>query len=220
MITWAQMGLQDAASPIIEEFIFFNDFTLLILLSIILVVGVMISLAGVSPWVNSNLLQQQTIEGVWTVLPALILIQIAAPSLILLYVAEDLSLRHIMCKTIGHQWYWTYEIRLTPSLDSVEMESFMAAPSGGKPRLLRTDDFIRLPVGVRARILVTSEDVLHSWTVPALGVKADAVPGRLNQINLTVTRAGTFFGQCSEICGANHRFIPIMLEINQLSKTF
>jgi len=149
----------------------------------------------------------QEIETIWTILPAFILIFIALPSLKILYLIEDTKTPNLTIKITGHQWYWSYEYT---SLNLLETENFMS-PSNIL-RLLKTRDTLILPLKTPIRGLVTSLDVIHSWTVPALGVKVDALPGRLNQIFISSKRLGIFTGQCSEICGTNHSFIPILVK--------
>jgi len=162
--------------------------------------------------VNSTLLQGQEIETIWTLFPAIILIFIALPSLRLLYLLDEVNRPAITLKTLGHQWYWSYEYSDFPG---VEFDTYIVplrALESDQFRLLEADNRTILPVNSQVRLLISSLDVLHAWTLPALGVKADAVPGRLNQMSFLITRAGLWYGQCSEICGANHSFIPIVIE--------
>ncbi len=169
-------------------------------------------------FINKNLLEIQIVERVWTLIPAVILIQIALPSLLLLYMLDESIDRTLTIKAVGHQWYWRYEYsdfwstRLQSSLefDAYIVNTAELLDSGF--RLLDTDNHTMAPVKTHVRILISSADVLHAWAVPSLGVKADAVPGRLNQVKFIGQRPGVFFGQCSEICGANHRFMPIVIE--------
>lgn len=171
-----------------------------------------------SKFINMKLLEVQIVEWVWTTTPAIFLLQIALPRLILLYILDEAADIWSTIKAIGHQWYWRYEYRdfsfslgLSTSFDSYiiqtnELEADIF-------RLLEVDNRILIPLGEQVRVIITSIDVLHSWTVPSMGVKADAVPGRLNQVKFLSYRPGVFYGQCSEICGSNHRFIPIVVEI-------
>lgn len=217
MITWAQIGFQDAASPVMEEFIFFHDFVIVILVLIIRFVGLIMGLILFNPWVHRGLLEGQVIECIWTLTPAIILVQIAIPSLLLLYLLEEGIAASLTLKAVGHQWYWTYEYSdFWRGEQQLEFDSYMVPANErgqGRPRLLDTDNRTPLPYGAQVRVLVGSADVLHSWALPVIGVKADACPGRLNQVRFVRHRPGLFFGQCSEICGANHRFIPIALEL-------
>nr|YP_010688226.1 cytochrome c oxidase subunit II [Csiroleon tumidipalpus]WBR65420.1 cytochrome c oxidase subunit 2 [Csiroleon tumidipalpus] len=212
MATWSNLSLQNSASPLMEQLIFFHDHTLLILTMITILVGYLLSTLFFNKLINRFLLEGQTIEVVWTILPAITLIFIALPSLRLLYLLDEVDTPSITLKAIGHQWYWSYEYS---DFLSVEFDSYMV-PTNELPengfRLLDVDNRTMLPMNTQVRVLVTAADVLHSWTVPALGVKIDATPGRLNQTNFFINRPGLFFGQCSEICGANHSFMPIVIE--------
>lgn len=163
------------------------------------------------------LLQHQTIEIVWTVVPVFILLLIATPSLKVLYLLDDPFCPNLTIKAVGHQWYWSYEYSDFPDL---EFNSYIVPTSdlsNQDSRLLETDNNIVLPINTQIRVITTAADVIHAWTIPALGVKVDAVPGRLNQLILSITRPGIFYGQCSEICGANHRFMPIKIEAVPIS---
>lgn len=212
MPTWGHLGLQDRASPLIEQLIFFHDHAIVVLILITTLVGYIISTLFFNTFTNRFLLEGQTIEIVWTVLPALILIFIALPSLRLLYLLDEVNNPSVTLKTIGHQWYWRYEYS---DFLQVEFDSYII-PSNELPengfRLLDVDNRTVLPINTQIRVLISAADVIHSWTVPALGVKADAIPGRLNQVSFLINRPGLFYGQCSEICGANHRFMPIVIE--------
>nr|UFZ13957.1 cytochrome c oxidase subunit II [Taeniochauliodes natalensis] len=212
MATWSNLNLQDSASPLMEQLTFFHDHTLLILIMITILVGYLMMTLFFNKFTNRLLLEGQTIEIIWTILPAITLIFIALPSLRLLYLLDEISDPSITLKAIGHQWYWSYEYS---DFKSMEFDSYMIPynelPKSGF-RLLDVDNRIILPMLSQIRILVTAADVLHSWTIPALGVKIDATPGRLNQTSFFINRPGLFYGQCSEICGANHSFMPITIE--------
>ena len=212
MSTWAHLKFQDRASPLIEQLIFFHDHIILILTLILTFVGYIISTTLVNRLINRYTLEHHIIEFIWTIIPAVILIFIAFPSLRLLYLLDEVFNPRLTLKTIGHQWYWRYEYS---DFLNVEFDSYITPLNELETsgfRLLDVDNRVVLPINTQIRIIVTAADVIHSWTVPALGVKADAVPGRLNQTRFIINRAGLFFGQCSEICGANHRFIPIVIE--------
>lgn len=220
MITWRQLGLQDRSSPIIEEFIFFHDFIILILIIIIRFVGFIIISTSWNLLIDKTLLENQFLECVWTLLPGVILVQIAIPSLSLLYLFEESLRCSIRIKAIGHQWYWSYEYwDFLKNEECFMFDSYIISELEKKSqfRLLDVDSRLVLPYATNIRVLVTSADVLHAWTIPSLGVKADATPGRLNQLIFISQRSGVFFGQCSEICGANHRFMPIVLEIVKIN---
>ena len=186
---------------------------------IIRFVGFIIVRIVFNKFINKNLLERQVIECIWTIIPAVILIQIAMPSLLLLYMLDESVDSSLTIKVLGHQWYWSYEYTDFWSLrksNQIEFDSYIIHSNELDSlifRLLDVDNRTIIPYNIHVRILISSADVLHAWTVPSLGVKADAIPGRLNQIKFIRQRPGIFFGQCSEICGANHRFIPIVIEI-------
>nr|WNO18527.1 cytochrome c oxidase subunit II [Eulepetopsis sp.] len=212
MARFSQVGFMDAASPLMEQLIFFHDHAMMILVLITCFVGYCMGYLMVNKLVSRFSLDGQVVESIWTVLPAIILVFLALPSLRLLYLMDEISSCCLTIKSIGHQWYWSYEY--SDYLD-VEFDSYMVNSDDlmeGGYRLLEVDNRVVVPVNLGIRVLVTSEDVIHSWTVPSLGVKADAVPGRLNQVGFYLMYSGVFYGQCSEICGANHSFMPICVE--------
>nr|QNE85690.1 cytochrome c oxidase subunit II [Phaonia tuguriorum] len=212
MPTWGNFSFQDSSSPLMEQLIFFHDHTMLILIMTTTLVGYLMAILFFNNYINRYLLHGQTIEIIWTILPAIVLLFIALPSLRLLYMLDEINEPSITMKVIGHQWYWSYEYS---DFTQIEFDSYMV-PTNELPingfRLLDVDNRIIIPMNLQIRILVTAADVLHSWTIPSLGVKVDATPGRLNQTNFLINRSGLFFGQCSEICGANHSFMPIVIE--------
>nr|QRW36373.1 cytochrome c oxidase subunit 2 [Nebrioporus canaliculatus] len=212
MATWSNLNLQDSASPLMEQLTFFHDHTLMILTMITILVSYLMFSLFFNKYINRFLLEGQTIEVIWTILPAIILIFIALPSLRLLYLLDEISNPWLTLKSIGHQWYWSYEYS---DFKKLEFDSYMTQtndlPMNGF-RLLDVDNRVILPFNSQIRIIVSAMDVLHSWTIPSLGVKIDATPGRLNQTNFFMNRPGLFYGQCSEICGANHSFMPIVIE--------
>nr|YP_010990671.1 cytochrome c oxidase subunit II [Pitambara triremiprocta]WOW99115.1 cytochrome c oxidase subunit II [Pitambara triremiprocta] len=210
MPTWMKFNLNNAASPIMEQLIFFHDYTLILCISITSIVMMMMNSMKNNKFSNRMLLENQMTETMWTILPAITLIIIALPSIKILYLMEELINPLISIKAIGHQWYWSYEYS---DKKKMEFESFMMTKKKNNSfRLLDVDNRIILPFMTQTRIIVSSSDVIHSWTIPSLGVKTDAVPGRLNQMSMMVKKPGIFFGQCSEICGTNHSFMPITME--------
>nr|QLY90060.1 cytochrome c oxidase subunit 2 [Tabanus autumnalis] len=212
MSTWANLGLQDSTSPLMEQLTFFHDHALLILVMITVLVGYLMFMLFFNSYTNRFLLHGQTIEVIWTILPAFVLLFIAFPSLRLLYLLDEINEPIITLKTIGHQWYWSYEYS---DFLNIEFDSYMIPTNELNIdgfRLLDVDNRVVLPTNSQIRILVTAADVIHSWTVPTLGIKVDGTPGRLNQTSFMINRPGLFFGQCSEICGANHSFMPIVIE--------
>lgn len=221
-----QLGFQDPATTTMEGIFLFNLHLLFIIISIILLVGWLLLIiitnftevdnSQVSDFTHSNI-----IEIVWTSIPAFILLSLASPSFSLLYSLDEISNPEITLKILGHQWYWSYEIsdfNSCSKTQNLKYSSYMLSDevlkestSIGFFRVLETNKRVALPTNTHLRLLITAVDVLHSWTIPSFGVKVDACPGRLNQVNLFIKRFGLFFGQCSEICGVNHGFMPIVL---------
>lgn len=213
MANWAQLYFQDAASPVITQLIAFHDHTILILTLVTSIVTYALVSLIINSYSSRYLLEAQQIETIWTLLPAVTLLFLAFPSLHILYLIDEISQPSITIKTIGHQWYWSYEYT---DFAKLEFDSYILPENELKPgqfRLLEVDHRAVAPISTEIRILVTGADVIHSWALPTLGLKVDAIPGRLNQLGFTANRPGIFYGQCSEICGANHSFIPISLEI-------
>nr|YP_010610442.1 cytochrome c oxidase subunit II [Enteromius thysi]WAO28709.1 cytochrome c oxidase subunit II [Enteromius thysi] len=207
-----QLGFQDAASPVMEELLHFHDHALMIVFLISTLVLYIIVAMVSTKLTNKYILDSQEIEIVWTILPAVILVLIALPSLRILYLMDEINDPHLTIKAMGHQWYWSYEYT---DYENLAFNSYMVPTQDltpGQFRLLETDHRMVIPMESPIRVLVSAEDVLHSWAVPSLGVKMDAVPGRLNQVAFIASRPGMFYGQCSEICGANHSFMPIVVE--------
>jgi cytochrome c oxidase subunit 2 len=162
------------------------------------------------------------IELAWTISPALILWAIGIPSLILLYVMDEILDAEVTVKVSGNQWYWNYEYSdYVDSIgDHINFDSFLVQDEDlevGDNRLLTVDNYLVLPVNTSVRLLVTSNDVLHSFAIPSLGIKSDAIPGRLNSVGFVITRPSTFYGQCSELCGILHGFMPIGLHAVSLN---
>nr|QQP21736.1 cytochrome c oxidase subunit 2 [Metasepia tullbergi] len=213
MTYWGQLGFQDASSPLMEQLIFFHDHAMFTVMMILTVVSYMSLMLISNKFVCLNITESQKIEITWTIAPAFILLFLALPSLRLLYLLDETNNPLMTIKTMGHQWYWSYEYS---DFINIEFDSYMV-PSNelnlGDFRLLETDHHLILPMKTNTRIIVSSTDVIHSWTIPSLGLKVDAIPGRLNQLMLYSSKPGLYYGQCSEICGANHSFMPITLEI-------
>nr|YP_009250638.1 cytochrome c oxidase subunit II [Heterotermes cf. occiduus 3.12.2.AUS]AMX22967.1 cytochrome c oxidase subunit 2 [Heterotermes cf. occiduus 3.12.2.AUS] len=212
MTTWLNMSLQDGASPTMEQLIFFHDHVLMIMLMITTTVSYMMVTLIRNKQTSRFMLEGQMIETTWTIAPAIILVFIAMPSLRLLYLMDEIHNPALTLKAVGHQWYWSYEYS---DFTKLEFDSYMTPQEdqqAGMFRLLDTDNRVVLPMNSPIRLIVTAADVLHSWTIPSLGVKTDATPGRLNQMSFSINRPGLLYGQCSEICGANHSFMPITIE--------
>jgi cytochrome c oxidase subunit 2 len=217
-----QLGLQDPATPIMESMLNFHNYLMLFLIAIGFFVTWM--LVQVFRLFNENLnraplkfTHSSLLEIIWTIFPAFVLLLIAVPSFALLYSLDELIDPSVTIKIIGHQWYWSYEISDFLSLngESLLFDSYMTATNDltrGAFRLLEVDQRVVLPVDTHIRLLVTAADVLHSWAVPSFGIKIDACPGRLSQGSLFIKREGVYYGQCSEICGTNHGFMPIVVK--------
>jgi len=200
----------DSGSYIMDGIISLNDHILYYeLLILTIVVWTLLSVIIKSnSFILKDLYFGSLIEIIWTLIPGIILIMIAIPSFRLLYLMDDYSDTTMSIKVIGHQWYWSY------SYDNFYFDSYLSQDlTPGSFRLLDTDEHLIVPSNVPIRFLVTSTDVIHSWTIPALGIKMDACPGRLNQIGVEIYRAGLYFGQCGELCGINHAFMPITLKV-------
>lgn len=234
--TW-QINFQDPATPIAARIIEIHHHVFFFLTIVLIFVTWMIYRVLHSFWIsipekskNYNefqlariydlsvlkLTHNTTIEVIWTTIPSLILVLIAIPSFGLLYAMDDIIDPEVTIKTVGHQWYWSYEYSdhaLTHG--KISFDSYMIPENEltlGELRLLEVDNSVVLPMGVYIRLNVTAADVLHSWAVPSLGIKIDAVPQRINSGVIFLQRTGTFYGQCSEICGVNHGFMPIVVK--------
>jgi len=209
MLTWKIISLQNSNSPLIEQIIFFHDHIMFILIIITILVSYLLITLIFNKFNNKFLLEKQNLEIIWTIIPSFILILIALPSLKLLYIMDEINNPFITIKIIGHQWYWSYEY--TDFLN-IEFDSYINNEINLNFRLLDVDNRLITPFKIQIRLIITSSDVIHAWTIPSLGIKLDAIPGRLNQASFSLNQTGIFFGQCSEICGTNHRFIPICIE--------
>jgi cytochrome c oxidase subunit 2 len=217
-----QLGFQDAATPMMQGIIDLHQDIFFFAIIILVFVLWMLLRALWHFYYRNNptperIVHGTTIEIVWTVVPSITLMFIAIPSFALLYSMDEVVDPAITIKTIGHQWYWTYEYSDYNQSDeqSLAFDSYMIPEEDlelGQLRLLETDNRVIVPVNTHVRMIITSADVLHSWAVPALGIKCDAVPGRLNQSSIFIKREGVYYGQCSELCGVNHGFMPIAVE--------
>ena len=223
---WA-LSFQDPATPIMEGIINFHNHIMTFLTIIVVFVSWLMARAIILFNEETNptpvkFTHSTPLEIVWTIVPAIVLLLIAVPSFALLYSMDELIDPTITLKAVGHQWYWSYEFSDYATLEggeSLNYDSYMIPEddlTGGNLRLLEVDNRVVLPVQTHIRVLITSADVLHSWAVPSFGVKVDACPGRLNQTSVFIKREGTYFGQCSEICGVNHGFMPIVVEAVKL----
>jgi len=214
-----QTGFQPAVTPVmarIEEFHTFVLYiiTLVTLFVLVLLVWIIIRYNKRANPVPSKVSHNTLLEVIWTVLPVVILVVIAIPSFKLLYYEADIPPSDVTIKAIGKQWYWTYEYQTNGDFqfDSLGL-SDDKAKAANEPRLLGVDNVVVVPVNKVIRVVTTGADVIHSWAVPQFGVKMDAVPGRLNETWFEATQEGTFYGQCSELCGAHHAFMPIEVKV-------
>lgn len=241
-VSW-QFGFQDPASPIAEGLNDLHNYIVLIIILVCVFVFWMLyiiytefNITNYSKLVNNNindkvynniktvhLTHGATLEIVWTLIPTFILLSIALPSFALLYAMDEVIDPELTVKVVGHQWYWSYEFSdfNTDLNDDINFDSYMIPEDElelGQLRLLETDNRLVLPANTHIRVVITAGDVLHCWAVPSLGVKMDAVPGRLNQSSIYIKREGLFFGQCSELCGVNHGFMPIVVNAVSVNK--
>ncbi len=213
-----QMNFQESASPIMTGIRNMHDFLLIIITAITLfVLGLLIWVVWrynekANP-VPSKTSHNTTIEVLWTIVPVLILVVIAIPSFRLLYAQYEFPKADVTIKATGHQWYWTYEYPDNGPLvfDANMIEDADLKP--GQPRLLATDNEVVVPVNKNVHVLVTASNVMHNWAMPAFGVKMDAVPGRVNRTWFRSEKTGTFYGQCSELCGTRHAYMPITVRV-------
>ena len=217
-----QISLQDPATPSMEGMINFHNYIMIFLIAIGIFVmwmlyKVVINFNATSHPVPEKFTHSTLLEVVWTILPAVILMIIAVPSFGLLYSLDELIDPTITLKIVGHQWYWSYEYSDYATLEggeSLNFDSYLVTTADlkrGAFRLLEVDNRVLLPINTHIRLLITAADVLHCWAVPSFGIKIDACPGRLSQASLFIKREGYFYGQCSEICGVNHGFMPIVV---------
>ncbi|WP_343038693.1 cytochrome c oxidase subunit II [Skermanella pratensis] len=212
-----QLGLQASASPVKEQLTDFHNLLLVVITGITLLVLALLIYVMVRFNAKANPNPTRTshntiLEVAWTVLPVVILVVIAVPSFKVLYFMDKTENAEMTLKVIGHQWYWEYQY---PDHEDLTFSSYMIPDEDiqpGQRRLLEVDNRIVLPVDTNIRIIVTAGDVLHSWAMPALGIKKDAIPGRLNETWARIDREGVYYGQCSEICGTNHGYMPIAIE--------
>jgi len=218
-----QLGIQDPATPAAEGMIYFHNFLMIFLIIIAVFVfwmlyNIIFLFNEKSNPISQKFTHSSLLEIVWTILPAIVLLLISIPSFSLLYSLDELINPSITLKVIGHQWYWSYEYSDYITLEGGEnlnFDSYMINLNDltfGTFRLLEVDNRVILPVNTHIRLLVTAADVLHSWAVPSFGLKVDACPGRLSQASLYLKREGVYYGQCSEICGINHGFMPIVVK--------
>jgi cytochrome c oxidase subunit 2 len=209
-----QIGLQQSASPVMDNIIWFHDFLLYIITGIagfvlVLLVVVMVRFNARTNPTPSRTTHNTLIEIAWTLIPIVILMVIAVPSFKLLFLQLNVPPADLTVKATGKQWYWSYSY---PDNGQFEFDSLMLKEGErkeGQPRLLAVDNEMVVPVNKTVRVITTGSDVIHSFAVPSFGIKIDAVPGRINETWFTATREGVYYGQCSELCGKDHAFMPI-----------
>lgn len=213
MIFWGIYSLQDSLRVTIEQIVYFHDYLIIVIIIIMCVVGYFIGFVLFIKTYSRRIVADHLVERVWTILPIVVLIFLVYPSIYLLYLIDERRVEFLCTlKVIGHQWYWRYKI---DGLLNLDIDSYL--DSERAVRLIDVDNRVVVPVQEHIRALITSRDVLHSWALPSLGLKIDAIPGRLNQFVFIVILNSVIHGQCREICGVNHSFIPIVLEAVNLS---
>jgi cytochrome c oxidase subunit 2 len=213
-----QLYFQPAATEIMQDIIHLHDFMMYIITGIVLVVLALLSYVCVRFYHKFNpspnkFSHNVAIEVIWTVIPVIILCVIAVPSFKLLKKEETKPVAEMTVKVVGYQWYWKYEY---PDNGNFSFDSYMLDPKkigSDKIRLLDVDNRVVIPQNTTVRFLITAADVIHSFTVPSFGFKVDAIPGRINETYAKVDKIGVYYGQCSELCGVNHGFMPIAVEV-------
>jgi len=213
MIFWGILSLQDPLRITGEQILYFHDYLIIVIAIILCVVGYFLGFVLLRKSYSTRIVADHLVERVWTILPIVVLIFLVYPSIYLLYLIDERRVDFLCTlKVVGHQWYWSYKI---DGLVSLDIDSYIDRDRA--VRLIDVDNRVVVPAQEHIRALITSADVIHSWALPSLGVKIDAVPGRLNQFVFIVIINSVVHGQCREICGVNHSFIPIVLEAVRLS---
>jgi len=213
-----QLGLQEAVTPVAQQIAEFHNLLLVVIIAIAVFVTLLMLYVFVKFNAKANPTPKTTthntlLEVLWTAVPILILVVICIPSFKLLYFADSIKDAEMTIKAVGNQWYWSYEYpdHGDFTFDAAMLDDDEREP--GQPRLLATDEAVVMPVNTNIRLLIAANDVLHAWAIPAFGVKLDAVPGRLGETWVRVEKEGTYYGQCSELCGTGHGFMPIMVKV-------
>lgn len=204
MITWNKIYFNNNSRYSIELTSLIHDYIIVFIISILIIIILILLYVKINKNYSLILKDINQLEIIWTIVPAIILYIIFLPSIKRLFNIETCNYCGMTVKIMGHQWYWSYQ-SIIGYFDSYIQKS-------NYNRLLETDNNLIIPRNTPIKTLISSADVIHSWTIPSLGVKIDAIPGRVNQLCFTVKKLGVLYGQCSEICGANHRFIPIIIE--------
>jgi len=212
-----QLGMQHGATPVMDDIIWFHNFLLWVISAIALfvlalLIAVVVKFNARSNPVPSRTTHNTTIEVIWTVVPVLILVTIAVPSFRLLFYQLNVPKADVTVKATGKQWFWSYSYPDSKfEFDSLMVQDKDLKP--GQPRLLSVDNEMVVPVNKVVRVLTTGADVIHSFAVPSFGIKIDAIPGRINETWFKAEREGTYYGQCSELCGKDHAFMPIVVHV-------
>lgn len=216
------LTFQDCASLQITHLSNLHDFIISVIIIVIILILYTIIYIITRKFYYKFIREGTLIETIWSIVPALILIILVFPSIKILYLSEDIKKPHTTIKIIGHQWYWTYvtqrplKLKITNDKESwvsLRQIKYDSVIDWETPRVLKCTNYLLIPEIINSRLLISATDVIHSFSVPALGLKVDGVPGRINQIFLSPIKKGLFIGICSEICGANHAFIPISLKV-------
>lgn len=227
MPRWLSLGFQDRGSPRMGELTCLHDHVITVMLRVIIFISYIITYMLFSSKFYKFLSEGTFIETIWSIIPALLLVILVLPSMSVLYMMEDVKSPVVTFKVVAHQWYWSYVVPFFKNFSfffssefypSYEFDSLFdsARDYNASPRLLGCRSDLYLPVNTSSRLLITSTDVIHSFSLPSLGLKVDALPGRINQLFSNPSRVGLFFGQCSEICGSNHSFMPISVKVCRL----
>ena len=212
-----QLGLQKGATPVMDNIIWFHDFLLYVIVAITLFVLALLVIVAVkfnarSNPVPSRTTHNTTIEVIWTVVPVLILVTIAVPSFRLLFFQQNTPKADVTVKATGKQWFWSYSYPDSKfEFDSLMLQDKDRKP--GQPRLLAVDNEMVVPVNKVVKVLTTGADVIHAFAVPSFGIKIDAIPGRINETWFKAEREGMYYGQCSELCGKDHAYMPIAIRV-------
>lgn len=229
MPRWLALGFQDRSSPSMGELSCLHDHVITIMFRVIILITYIMVYLLVNTKYYKFLSEGTFIETIWSMVPAFLLIILVLPSMKVLYIMEDVKSPVLTFKVVAHQWYWSYVVPLfknfsysldsSDSVSTYEFDSMLEEHTVDSdfPRLLGCSSDFFVPVNTTSRLLITSTDVIHSFALPSLGLKVDALPGRINQLFMNPSRVGSFFGQCSEICGSNHSFMPIRIKVCALS---
>lgn len=221
MPTWIGLGFQDRGSPFFRFLSYLHDHVIIIIIVVVIFISYLLLVLLLNNSFYKFFSESTLVETIWSIVPAFLLMVLVLPSIQILYLMEDIKNPSYTFKIIAHQWYWTYVYPLwgnfyfsqDSNLFSFSEEDSILETSSLFPRLLGSSSSLVVPVELTSRFLVTSTDVIHSFALPSIALKVDALPGRINQIFILPLRCGMFFGQCSEICGSNHSFMPISLKV-------